>query len=412
MSRLAYKNITVIPGSVTEPEGFSATGGHIGIKRKRKDLTLIKTDVPAAAAGTFTQNIVKAACVTRNKSIIANKINGIVINSGIANSCTGETGARNNELMAEVYAECLNVDKNSIFTASTGLIGAQLPTDILVNGIKTVYKKMDRSFESSKKAAKGIMTTDTFSKEIAIETTIGGKTVKFGGIAKGSGMIHPNMATMFAFITIDADIGRDLLQKALKESVEDSYNMISVDGDTSTNDMVLVLANGRAGNKPINKQDEDYEKFREALHYVNMNLAKQIIMDGEGFTRLMEVSVKGAETKDDARKIAKSIITSNLVKTALYGSDSNWGRIICAAGYSGANFSPEKASIEFSSKIGSVIPFINGEPVVYDDEKAVKVLKEDEVRILITLEDGKESATAWGCDLSYEYVKINGEYRT
>jgi len=412
MSRLAYKDIRVISGSVTAPEGFSATGGHIGIKKKRKDLALIKTDVPAAAAGTFTTNIVKAACVTRNKNIIANKINGIVINSGIANSCTGETGAENNKLMAGAYAECLNVDRNSILTASTGLIGSQLPLDTLINGIKTVYRKLDSSLESSKLAAEGIMTTDTFSKEVAIETTIGGKTVKFGGIAKGSGMIHPNMATMFAFITTDADIGRDLLQKALKESVEDSYNMISVDGDTSTNDMVLVLANGKAGNSHIKTQDEDYKKFKEALHYVNMNLAKQIITDGEGFTRLMEVKVKGAETKQDAKKIAKSVITSNLVKTALYGADSNWGRIICAAGYSGANFNPEKASIEFSSSTGSVIPFINGEPVAFDNEKAVKVLTEDEVRILITLEDGLEEATAWGCDLSYEYVKINGEYRT
>ena len=412
MSQLAYKNIHVISGSITEPQGYYAAGDHIGIKKKKKDLTLIKSEVPATAAGVFTQNLVKASCVLWNQKNITNKISGIVVNSGVANACTGELGARNNELMAQAFAECLNVDKNSILTASTGVIGNHLPMDTLTAGIKTVCKSLDNSPEAAKKAAKGIMTTDTFPKQIAIETEIGGVKVKFGGITKGSGMIHPNMATMLAFITTDADISRELLQKALSESVDDTFNMISVDGDTSTNDMVIVLANGKAGNVPITAENDDYNKFKIALHYVNTNLAKQIIMDGEGVTKFLEVTVKRAATKQDAKMIAKSIITSNLVKTALFGADANWGRIICAAGYSGANFTPEKTCIEFSSSVGTIIPFVGGEPVLFDEDKALKVLKEREIKILLTLADGEHEATAWGCDLSYDYVKINGEYRT
>lgn len=412
MSQLVYNDIHVIEGGITEPEGFWAAGAHIGIKKKKKDLSLIRSEAPATAAGVFTQNIVKASCVVRNQKLISNKINGIVINSGVANACTGETGARNNEVMAQIYAECLGVSNDTILTASTGVIGSQLPMDILISGIKTVYKSLGRSEENAKKAAKGIMTTDTFVKEIAIQTEIGGETVKIAGISKGSGMIHPNMATMLAFITTDANISRDLLQKALSEDVDDTYNMISVDGDTSTNDMVIVLANGKANNPEITSENEDYQKFKKALHYVNMHLAKQIIKDGEGVTKVLEVNVKGAATKQDAKKIAKSIITSNLVKTALFGEDANWGRIICAAGYSGAQFTPEKTKIEFSSKAGTIVPFVCGEPIAFDEEKALKVLKEKEIQIAINLEDGLEKATAWGCDLSYEYVKINGEYRT
>ena len=412
MSQLVYKNIHVIPGSITEPQGFYAAGDYIGIKKKKKDLSLIMSEVPATAAGVFTQNLVKASCVLWNQKNITNKISGIVVNSGVANACTGELGAKNNELMAQTFAECLNVDKNSVLTASTGVIGNHLPMDTLTAGIKTVYKSLDNTHEAAKKAAKGIMTTDTFPKQVAIETQIGGVKVKFGGITKGSGMIHPNMATMLAFITTDADISRELLQKALSESVDDTFNMISVDGDTSTNDMVIVLANGKAGNTPIDVEDKEYDKFKTALHYINTNLAKQIIMDGEGVTRFLEVTVKRAATKQDAKKIAKSIITSNLVKTALFGADANWGRIICAAGYSGAKFDPEKTCIEFSSNSGAIIPFVSGEPVPFDEDKALKVLKEKEIKILFTLEDGKEEATAWGCDLSYDYVKINGEYRT
>lgn len=412
MSQLTYNDIQLIEGGIVAPEGFSASGDHIGIKRKRKDLTLIRSEIPATAAGTFTQNAVKAACVVRNQKIIGNKISGIVVNSGVANACTGETGAKNNEQMAQAYAECLGVDKDSVITASTGVIGQHLPMDTLVNGIKTVFTTLGDSPECAKRAAKGIMTTDTFRKEVAIETKIGDTTVKIGGIAKGSGMIHPNMATMLAFITTDADMDSNLLQKALSESVNDTYNMISVDGDTSTNDMVIVLANGKAGNRSITVEDENYNIFKKALNYVNEHLARQIIKDGEGVTKVIEVNVQGAQTRDDARKIAKSVITSNLVKTAMFGEDANWGRIICAAGYSGANFDPLKTRIEFSSKAGTIIPFDKGEPVGFSEDKALKVLKEDEIKILLTLGEGQEQATAWGCDLSYEYVKINGEYRT
>lgn len=412
MSQLIYNNLNIINGSITAPKGFYATGEHIGIKRKRKDLTLIKSDIPANAAGTFTQNSVKAPCVVRNQSLLANKISGIVINSGVANACTGEKGIRNNEIMAQTYAECLNVPEESILTASTGVIGNQLPMENLTAGIKTLVKSLDNTPESAKKAAKGILTTDTFRKEIAVEISIGETTITIGGIAKGSGMIHPNMATMLAFITTDADISRELLQKALSESVNDSYNMISVDGDTSTNDMVIVLANGKSGNTPIAEENEDYETFKNALNYVNLNLAKQIIKDAEGITKFMEVTVKGAASREDARKIAKSIVTSNLVKTALFGADANWGRIVCAAGYSGANFNPNHASIDFSSPAGNIAPFVNGEPIAFDEDRAFKVLKEKEIKILLTLKDGSEEATAWGSDLSYEYVKINGEYRT
>lgn len=404
--------IQVIIGSITAPKGFYATGKHIGIKRKRKDLTLVKTEVPATAAGVFTQNAVKAPPVLWNQKVVHNKVSGIVVNSGIANSCTGEQGVKNTELMAETYAECLNTDKNSVIVSSTGVIGSQLPMEVIVPGIKNTFSKLNNTEKSAHKAAKGIMTTDKFTKEIAVEIELGGKSVKIGAIAKGSGMIHPNMATMLAFVTTDADISRDLLQETLKKSVDDSYNMISVDGDTSTNDMVIVLANGQAQNKPITEKNEDYDKFRQALDFVNEYLAKQIVKDGEGVTKFLEINVQGAYSNEDARKIAKSVINSNLFKTAMFGEDANWGRILCAAGYSGANFDASRASIEFSSSKGSVKTLINGEPVVFDEEMVKTVLKEREIKVLLSFEEGTSEATAWGCDLSYEYVKINGEYRT
>ncbi len=406
------EDITVISGNVSAPVGFSAAGSHIGIKRKKKDLTLIHSEVPAAAAGVFTQNAIKAPPIIWNQSRISCKIRGIVINSGIANSCTGKTGIKNAELMAEIYAGCINADKHEVLVASTGIIGIQLPMEILEQGIKKLTPTLDRDRKSAGNAALGILTTDKFIKEIALEFEIGGKIVKIGAIAKGSGMIHPNMATMLAFITTDAEIEQNLLQKALQETVNDSYNMISVDGDTSTNDMVIALANGKAGNPVINSENEDYLKFKKALEQVNLYLAKQIIMDGEGVTKFLEVEVKGAANKDDARKIAKSIINSNLCKTAMFGNDANWGRIMCAAGYSGVKFDYTKSSIEFSSNAGNFSTLIHGEPVNFNENEALKVLKEREIRIIMTLEEGEASATAWGCDLSYEYVKINAEYRT
>ncbi len=406
------KDISLISGNVIAPEGFSAAGSHIGIKRKRKDLTLVHSEIPATAAGVFTRNAIKAPPVGWNQDHIAGKIRGIVINSGVANSCTGKTGVKNAELMAEIYAECINADKHEILVASTGVIGVQLPMQVLDQGIKNTAPKLGRTGKSSENAALGILTTDKFVKEIAVEFEISGKIVKIGAIAKGSGMIHPDMATMLAFITTDADIEPKLLQKALQQTVDDSYNMISVDGDTSTNDMVIALANGKAGNTPINTENEDYCGFKKALEYVNLYLAKQIIMDGEGVTKFLEVEVTGAATKDDAKRIAKSIINSNLFKTAMFGTDANWGRIMCAAGYSGVKFDYTKSSIKFSSGAGEFSTLTRGEPVDFDEDKALKILKEREIRVIMTLEEGEASSTAWGCDLSYEYVKINAEYRT
>lgn len=404
--------IKEIVGGITAPKGFSATGEHIGLKKKKKDLAIIISDLPATASGVFTKNLVKAAPVLWNQQIVNNKVRGIVVNSGNANACTGELGFKHTEIMAQTLAECINASKEEIIVSSTGVIGVHLPIEKIVIGIKTIVSSLETTREAAKRAAEGIITTDTYTKEIAIEVKIDEKPVRIAGMAKGSGMIHPNMATMLSFVTTDANISKEMLDKTLKDSVEDTYNMISVDGDTSTNDMVIVLANGMAQNTPITKENENYCRFKSALDYVNKYLAKQIVNDGEGVTKVLEVIIKGASTKEDARKIAKSIICSNLVKTAFFGEDANWGRILCAAGYSGANFNPEKTSISFSSLGGEILLFTNGEPIKFDEDKALQILKERKIQILISLQDGNEEATAWGCDLSYEYVKINGEYRT
>ena len=410
---LSQENIiNEIVGSVTAPIGYSATGAHIGLKKKKKDLTIIKSEISATASGVFTQNLVKAAPVLWNQQIVNNKVKAIVVNSGNANACTGELGFKHTEIMAQTLADCIKTTKEEIIVSSTGVIGVHLPIEKIVEGIKTVVLTLETTREAAKRAAEGIITTDTYTKEIAVEVEIDGKPVRIGGMAKGSGMIHPNMATMLSFVTTDADISKIMLDKALKDSVENTYNMISVDGDTSTNDMVIVLANAMAQNTPITEENENYFKFKSALDYVNKYLAKQIVNDGEGVTKVLEVVVKGTSTKDDARKIAKSIICSNLVKTAFFGEDANWGRILCAAGYSGANFNPEKTSISFSSLGGEITLFSNGEPLNFDEDKALQILKERKIQILLSLQDGTEEAAAWGCDLSYEYVKINGEYRT
>ena len=413
MKELLQENIIKeIAGSVTAPIGYSATGAHIGLKKKKKDLTIIKSEISATTSGVFTQNLVKAAPVLWNQQIVNNKVKAIVVNSGNANACTGELGFKHTEIMAQTLADCINATKEEIIVSSTGVIGVHLPIDKIVEGIKTVVSTLETTREAAKRAAEGIITTDTYTKEIAVEVEIGGKPVRIGGMAKGSGMSHPNMATMLSFVTTDADISKIMLDKALKDSVENTYNMISVDGDTSTNDMVIVLANAMAQNTSITEENENYFKFKSALDYVNKYLAKQIVNDGEGVTKVLEVVVKGTSTKDDARKIAKSIICSNLVKTAFFGEDANWGRILCAAGYSGANFNPEKTSISFSSLGGEITLFSNGEPLNFDEDKALQILKERKIQILLSLQDGTEEAAAWGCDLSYEYVKINGEYRT
>lgn len=404
----------IIKGGITVAKGFTAAGGYCGVKRKNKDIALIYSDQPAKVAASFTTNVVKAAPVLWNKKIVDSKetVQGIVINSGNANACTGELGVIHTEKMAETTGAALGIGKEDVIVASTGVIGVQLPIDKICNGINDISKKMDNNLESSKDASEAIMTTDTFTKEIAVEIIIDGKKVRIGGMAKGSGMIHPNMATMLSFITTDINISSELLRKALKESVGDSYNMISVDGDTSTNDMVVVLANGQCGNQLIDTEDEDYKTFKKALDYVNVYLAKLIIKDGEGITKFIEVDVNGAKSKEDAKKVAKSVITSNLVKTAFFGEDANWGRVLCAMGYSGVEFDPLKVSLKYRSNNGEVLLLENGVPTEFDEDSAFSILQEKEIFVEIEMKSGDGTATAWGCDLSYEYVRINGEYRT
>lgn len=404
----------IIEGSVTAAKGFNATGAAIGIKKGVKDLALISSDVPAIAAACFTTNVVKATSVLRNFEIINRgiKINGIAINSGNANACTGQLGKKSNEEMAQALAKELGVEENTIITASTGVIGATFPIETVKAGIAKTAPSLGNTRADALLAAEAIMTTDTYSKEVAVEIEIGGKTVHIGGMAKGSGMIHPNMATMLGFITTDVAIEVDLLKKMLKEDVEKTYNMVSVDGDTSTNDTVVVLANGLAENPVIKTEGQDYQIFKEALHYVNERLAKNLVRDGEGATKFIEVNVKGAKTAVDAKTIAKSVVCSSLVKAAMFGEDANWGRVLCAMGYSGVKFNPEKVDIVFESAKGNILLMDNGTPIVFDEDKAAAILSEKEITVNVKISEGEAEAKAWGCDLSYDYVKINGDYRS
>lgn len=404
----------MIKGGVTAAQGFKAFGTFVGIKKEKKDLAVIYSEKPAYYAGTFTTNVVKAACVHWNMARLeaGDLISGVVINSGNANACTGVIGDEHNRRMAEAAAASFGVSKENILTASTGVIGKLMPIDVIVPGVAQVAQQVSASLEGGHEAAQAIMTTDTFSKEVAVEFEVGGVKAVIGGMSKGSGMIHPNMATMLAFITTDVAISKELLYKAVTEDIVDTYNMISVDGDTSTNDMVTVLANGMAGNALIDSEGNDYLAFKAALNVVNVQLSKLIIHDGEGVTKVLQVEVEGAKDKSDARLLAKSVITSNLVKTAFFGQDANWGRVLCAMGYSGAKFDPAKVLLHFESAKGKVKLMENGLPEAFDEAYALEILKEKEITIWIKLEEGDGSATAWGCDLSYEYVKINGEYRT
>ncbi len=406
--------IKQIAGGVTAPKGYQATGGAVGIKDGIKDMAILVSDVPAVAVGAFTTNVVKATSVLRNMHIMdkKNTIKGIVINSGNANACTGAEGERANQEMAETLAQCLNVGEEQILTASTGVIGAVFPIETVKKGIHTLVPSLESTQEKGHLAAEAIMTTDTYCKEIAVEVEVGGKTITIGAMAKGSGMIHPNMATMLSFVTTDAAIKRELLDEMLKESVQTSYNMVSVDGDTSTNDTVVVLANGLAGNAEITQKNEDYDIFKKALDFVNTKLAKDLVRDGEGATKLIEVYVLGAKTKEDAKTMAKSVITSNLVKTAMFGADANWGRVLCAMGYSGVAFDTKKVDIVYHSAKGSIVLMEQGTPIVFDEEKASEILHEKEITVEIKIQEGTEKAVAWGCDLSYDYVKINGDYRS
>ncbi len=404
----------VLHTGITEPKGFQSVGKHVGLKSKKKDLAIIYTEKPAVWAGVFTKNIVKAAPIIRNIEIFnnKNKIHAVVINSGNANACTGEKGIVDNQTMADTLAKCLNLKSEEVITSSTGVIGTILPIDKIELGIKNSHHCLSSNRQASVSAAAAIMTTDTVSKEISVSFEIDSKTVKIGGMAKGSGMIHPNMATMLSFLTTDVNISREMLINALKCSTNDSYNMISVDGDTSTNDMVCIMANGEAENNIINCKNDDYYKFKEALDVVNKELAKMIVKDGEGASKFIEVQIHGACSKEDSKILCQSILNSSLVKTAFFGEDANWGRIMCAMGYSGAKFDQDKVTIKFKSKFGNITLMDCGTPIIFDEEIAAEVLKAEEIVIHIKLQDGTEKAVGWGCDLSYEYVRINGEYRS
>ena len=405
----------IINGGVTAAKGFEAAAAKAQIKYKdRTDMALIYSETPCVAAGTFTTNVVKAAPVKWDQEIVKNspKVHAVVVNSGIANACTGAEGYGYCEQTAQAVERLLRVPVSSVLVASTGVIGMQLPMDRIRDGVALLANAKADTEEAGLEAAKAIMTTDTKPKYAAVQVEIGGKTVTVGGMCKGSGMIHPNMCTMLGFVTTDAVITKEMLQKALSEDTRDTYNMVSVDGDTSTNDTVLLLANGMAGNPVIDRENEDYAAFREALNYVNTELAKKIAGDGEGATCLFEVKVVGAESKEQAVTLSKSVITSSLTKAAIYGHDANWGRILCAMGYSGAQFDPDRVDLYFESAAGKLKIIENGVSTGYSEELATKILSEEHVTAIADLKLGEASATAWGCDLTHEYVNINADYRS
>ncbi|MCI9682103.1 MAG: bifunctional glutamate N-acetyltransferase/amino-acid acetyltransferase ArgJ [Lachnospiraceae bacterium] len=407
--------VNIIEGGVTAAKGFEAAAAAAEIKYKgRTDMALIYSQTPCQAAGTFTSNVVKAAPVKWDQKIVAESpfAQAVVVNSGIANACTGAEGYGYCKETAEECAKALNIPEDAVLVASTGVIGMQLPIDRLKKGIALLKEAKGGTAEHGTAAAKAIMTTDTVHKEIAVQVELGGKTVTIGGMCKGSGMIHPNMCTMLAFVTTDVCISKEMLQKAVSEDVKDTFNMISVDGDTSTNDTLLVLANGAAKNPQITKENEDYGLFAAALNTVNTYLAKKMAGDGEGATALFEVKIVGAETKADAVTLSKSVVTSSLVKAAVYGHDANWGRILCAMGYSGVEFDPEKVDLFFESAAGRIQIIENGVAVDYSEEEATRILSEPEVTAIADVKMGDASATAWGCDLTYDYVKINADYRS
>lgn len=406
--------MNIVEGGVTAPKGFQAAGIYAGIKKDKKDMAMIYSEVPCKAAGTFTTNVVKAAPVQWDKQIVYEypTARAVVVNSGIANACTGTEGFGYCEETAKKAAEVLGIGEKEVLVASTGVIGRQLPIDKIKTGVEQLAKVLSESREAGSLAASAIMTTDTIRKEAAVQVEIGGRTVTIGGMSKGSGMIHPNMCTMLAFITTDASISKELLQKALSEDVKDTYNMISVDGDTSTNDTALLLANGMAGNPEITEENEEFAKFCSALNYVNETLAKKMAGDGEGATALFTCKVIHARTKEDAVVLSKSVITSNLTKAAIFGHDANWGRILCALGYAGVEFDPEKVDLYFESDAGSIKIIENGVDTGYSEAEATKILSEKEVNAIADMKMGEASATAWGCDLTYDYVKINADYRS
>ncbi|WP_160691371.1 bifunctional glutamate N-acetyltransferase/amino-acid acetyltransferase ArgJ [Clostridium sp. C2-6-12] len=406
-------NIKYIDGGVTAPNGFLASGIHCGLKKSnlKKDLALIYSEVPAAAAGMYTKNKVKGAPIYITKEHLSNKkAQAIIINSGNANTCNGDDGLNKAKKMTSLQAKALNLKTDDVLVASTGVIGVPLNIDAVKSGIPLLTEKLSK--DGSNDASLAIMTTDTFQKQLAVEFYLGDKKVTIGSMAKGSGMIEPNMGTMLSFLTTDISIAPELLDEALKSSVTVTYNRVSVDGDTSTNDMILVLANGLAENPTITEKNDDYYTFVQVLTNLNTIMAKNIAKDGEGATKLLECQILGAKTEEDAVILGKSVINSSLVKTAMFGSDANWGRILCALGYAKIDFDPEKVDVSFESSAGSIKVCEAGSSLSFDEDIAKKVLSENEIVIKVNLFLGDHDAYVWGCDLSYEYVKINGDYRS
>jgi glutamate N-acetyltransferase/amino-acid N-acetyltransferase len=404
-----------IAGGVTAAKGFSAASVAAEIKKgNKKDMALLYSEVPCVVAGTFTTNIVKAAPVVWDQEIVYQQAyaQAVVCNSGIANACTGMQGATYCKEMATVTGEALGIPEEAVLVASTGVIGQQLPMDKIDKGIQAMVPLLSKTLDAGTMAAQAIMTTDTVKKEIAVEIDLDGTVVTIGGMCKGSGMIHPNMCTMLGFITTDVAIDKRLLQKALSEVVEDTFNMVSVDGDTSTNDTVLILANGMAENTRIISEDAYYQKFLEGLLEVNRFLAKAIAGDGEGATALFEVQVIGGKDKEQAVALSKSIVTSSLTKAAIFGHDANWGRILCAMGYAGVPFDPARVDLFFASEAGKLQIVADGVGLSYSEEEATKILSEQKVTAIADMKMGTAAATAWGCDLTYDYVKINADYRS
>ncbi|MDX9826640.1 MAG: bifunctional glutamate N-acetyltransferase/amino-acid acetyltransferase ArgJ [Spirochaetia bacterium] len=402
-----------IRGGVTAPKGFTASGIHVGMRknREKKDLALVWSEKPCSAAAVYTTNQVKGQpLIVTSEHLADGKAQAIIVNAGNANTCTGEAGIAAARRMAALVSQWMKIPAADVVVASTGVIGQQLDVSKIEAGMDQLVAGLSRTGNID--AREAIMTTDTVKKEVAVQFELNGTLVKIGAMAKGSGMIHPNMATMLSFITTDCAISPAMLQKALSDSVEKTYNRVSVDGDTSTNDMVVVLANGLAGNAAIETEGSEYRTFYEALTWLNTNLARMIAKDGEGATKLIECTVEGASDEAKAVELAKGVICSSLVKTAVFGADANWGRILCALGYTRKDFDPAKVDVAFESASGYIEVCKNGAPLPFNEEKAKKILSYQEVTIYVTLNEGEAQATAWGCDLTYEYVRINGDYRT
>lgn len=404
-----------INGGITAAKGFMAASAAAGIKYQgRTDMALVYSKAPCVSAGTFTSNVVKAACVQWDMEIVKSEepLQAVVINSGIANACTGKEGFDACEATAKAVEAKLNVPYKGVAVASTGVIGMQLPVDKLVAGVDVMSAKLDESIAAGTEASKSIMTTDTVNKELAVEFQIGGKTVTLGGMSKGSGMIHPNMCTMLAFLGTDLAIEKSLLQEAVSDVVADTFNMITVDGDTSTNDTLICMANGLAENPKITEKGEDYNTFKAALSFVCETLAKKMAADGEGASKLFEATVVNAKSKADAKTLSRAIVSSNLSKAAIFGCDANFGRFLCAMGYSGAVFDQNDVELYFKSVNGTLKVFDKGTPIVFDEDEALKIMKADAVTVYVDMHEGSACATAWGCDLTYDYVKINADYRS